>query len=186
MIWRVCNLLMSVFFSLAAYVQINDPDAAVWMVGYSIPAGLCFLVCCRPQITGQRVKVLLKSTSDGISLHRIFTVMYLIICAEWLLWRRLADLHVLVSSSFGLILAWKVYQEGITDIFQQEEGRESCGLLLTAFWLLLSRRSGRSAVGVMRVCTAAGITAFPFVTWSYYYLHSELRRHWPEHCTTAV
>lgn len=59
-IWRVCNLFMSVFFSLATYVQvnvtvrfeyteckyikrsfyaylfvylqINDPDAALWMV----------------------------------------------------------------------------------------------------------------------------------------------------------
>ncbi|XP_048066264.1 uncharacterized protein LOC125280001 isoform X2 [Megalobrama amblycephala] len=51
-IWRVCNLFMSVFFSLATYAQINDPDAALWMVGYAVPAGLCFLICCEQQITG--------------------------------------------------------------------------------------------------------------------------------------
>ncbi|XP_058627736.1 transmembrane protein 220 isoform X2 [Onychostoma macrolepis] len=135
-IWRVCNLFMSVFFSLATYVQINDPDAALWMVGYAIPAGLCFLLCCQPQIT------------------------------ESLLWRRMADLHVLVASTFGVILGWKLYKEGITDIFQQEEGR--------------------SSVGSVRVCTAVGITVFPFITWIYYYMNTELRKYWPEHCTTAL
>ncbi|XP_058624250.1 transmembrane protein 220 isoform X1 [Onychostoma macrolepis] len=155
-IWRVCNLFMSVFFSLATYVQINDPDAALWMVGYAIPAGLCFLLCCQPQIT------------------------------ESLLWRRMADLHVLVASTFGVILGWKLYKEGITDIFQQEEGRECCGLMLMVFWLLLCRHSGRSSVGSVRVCTAVGITVFPFITWIYYYMNTELRKYWPEHCTTAL
>jgi len=42
---------------------------------------------------------------------------------ESLLWRRIADLHVLISSTFGAILGWKLCKEGITDIFQQEEGR---------------------------------------------------------------
>ncbi|XP_016112460.1 transmembrane protein 220 isoform X1 [Sinocyclocheilus grahami] len=155
-IWRVCNLCMSVFFSLATYVQINDPDAVLWMAGYAVPAGLCFLLCCQPQIT------------------------------ESLLWRRMADLHVLVASAFGVILGWKLYKEGITDIFQQEEGRECSGLLLTVFWLLLCRRSGRSSVGSVRICTAVGITVFPFITWIYYYMNTELRKHWPEHCTTAL
>ncbi|KAI2667020.1 hypothetical protein H4Q32_029359 [Labeo rohita] len=25
-------------------------------VGYAIPSGLCFLLCCQPQITGKKVK----------------------------------------------------------------------------------------------------------------------------------
>ncbi|KTF85626.1 hypothetical protein cypCar_00024244 [Cyprinus carpio] len=155
-IWRVCNLCMSVFFSLATYVQINDPDAVLWMAGYAVPAGLCFLLCCQPQIT------------------------------ESLFWRRIADLHVLVASTFGVILGWKLYKEGITDIFQQEEGRECSGLMLTVFWLLLCRHSGRGSVGSVRICTAVGITVFPFITWIYYYMNTELRKHWPEHCTTAL
>uniref|UniRef100_A0A671KF98 Uncharacterized protein n=1 Tax=Sinocyclocheilus anshuiensis TaxID=1608454 RepID=A0A671KF98_9TELE len=78
----------------------------------------------------------------------------------------MADMHVLVASSFGVILGWKLYKEGITDIFQQEEGR--------------------SSVGSVRICTAVGITVFPFITWIYYYMNTELRKHWPEHCTTAL
>ncbi|XP_051569501.1 transmembrane protein 220 [Myxocyprinus asiaticus] len=155
-IWRVCNLFMSVFFSLASYVQINDPDAVLWMVAYAIPAGLCFLICCQQQIT------------------------------ETLFWRRTADLYVLVSTTFVFILGWNLYKVGITDIFQQEEGRECSGLLLTVFWLLLCRHSGRSAVGSFRLCTAVGVTVFPFITWIYYYMNTEMRKDWPEHCTTAL
>ncbi|KAA0706244.1 GTPase 1 Interferon-induced very large [Triplophysa tibetana] len=82
-VWRVCNLFMSLFFALASYVQI----------AYAVPAGLCFSICCQQQIT------------------------------ETLLWRRIADLHVLVASTFVFILGWNLYKEKITNIFQQEEGR---------------------------------------------------------------
>ncbi|XP_056362017.1 transmembrane protein 220 isoform X1 [Oenanthe melanoleuca] len=30
-LWRLCNLLMAAFFGLAAAVQVNDPDAGLWM-----------------------------------------------------------------------------------------------------------------------------------------------------------
>nr|XP_055051008.1 transmembrane protein 220 [Misgurnus anguillicaudatus] len=155
-VWRVCNLFMSLFFALASYVQINDPDAVLWMIAYAIPAGLCFLICCQQQIT------------------------------ETLLWRRIADLHVLVSTVFVFLLGWNLQKEKITNIFQQEEGREFSGLLLTVFWLLVCRHSGRGAVGSLRLFTAVGITVFPFITWMYYYINTELRSDWPEHCTTAI
>lgn len=155
-VWRVCNLCMSLFFALASYVQINDPDAVLWMIAYAIPAGLCFSICCKQQIT------------------------------ETLLWRRIANLHVLVASTFMFLLGLNLYKEKITNIFQQEEGREFSGLLLTVFWLLMCRHSGRGAVGSFRLFTAVGITVFPFITWMYYYINTELRSHWPEHCTTAI
>lgn len=84
------------------------------------------------------------------------------------------------------MLGWTLYKEQITDIFQQEEGREFSGLLLTVLWLLLCRHSGRSPVGVLRVCTAAAITVFPIVSWLYYYINKELRANWPSHCKTAL
>ncbi|XP_057573213.1 transmembrane protein 220 isoform X8 [Hippopotamus amphibius kiboko] len=31
-LWRACHWLMGAFFALAALVQVNDPDAEVWMV----------------------------------------------------------------------------------------------------------------------------------------------------------
>ncbi|XP_029913499.1 transmembrane protein 220 [Myripristis murdjan] len=155
-VWRVCNVFMSVFFALATYVQINDPDAGVWMVGYGVPAALCVALGLKPQVT------------------------------EFLAWRRLADLHVMISTGVIATLGWTLYQERITDVFQQEEGREFSGLALTVVWLLLCRHSGRSAVGMLRVSTAVAITAFPFVAWLYYYINKELRSNWPSHCKTAI
>ncbi|XP_034503242.1 transmembrane protein 220 isoform X2 [Ailuropoda melanoleuca] len=32
-LWRACNWLMAAFFALAALVQVNDPDAEIWMNG---------------------------------------------------------------------------------------------------------------------------------------------------------
>ncbi|KAK7879590.1 hypothetical protein WMY93_033703 [Mugilogobius chulae] len=155
-VWRICNASMALFFGLATYVQINDPDAGLWMVGYGVPSLLCALIGWWPQVT------------------------------ECKPWRRVADLHVLLSSAAVSILGWTLVKEQVTDIFQREEGREFCGLMLTVFWLLLCRHSGRSHVGVLRVSTAAAIALFPFVSWVYYYVHKELRADWPQHCKTAL
>ncbi|XP_041854395.1 transmembrane protein 220 [Melanotaenia boesemani] len=155
-IWKICNILMSLFFVLASYVQINDPDAGLWIVGYGVPAVLCAFIGLKPHVT------------------------------ETLPWRRIADLHVMISTAVISMLGWKLYTERVTDIFQQEEGREFSGLMLTAVWLLLCRHSGRAPVGVLRVFTAAAITVFPFVAWLYYYINKELRENWPSHCKTAI
>ncbi|KAM3597576.1 uncharacterized protein V6R79_006265 [Siganus canaliculatus] len=155
-IWQVCNVFMSIFFALATYVQINDPDAVLWMVGYGVPAVLCAFVGFNPRVT------------------------------ETLPWRRVADLHVMISSAIVAMLGLKLYKVRITDIFQQEEGREFSGLMLTLVWLLLCRHSGRAPVGMFRVSTAVSITVFPFVAWLYYYINKELRASWPSHCTTAI
>ncbi|KAI2667017.1 Transmembrane protein 220 [Labeo rohita] len=96
-IWRVCYLFMSVFFSLATYVQ----------VGFAIPAGLCSFA--------------LLSTTNNRDYGRIYLChnLFQSHCygGEWLI------CMCFVASTFGVILGWKLYKEGITDIFQQEEGR---------------------------------------------------------------
>ncbi|XP_027980956.1 transmembrane protein 220 isoform X1 [Eumetopias jubatus] len=51
-LWRACNWLMAAFFALAALVQVNDPDAELWMVVYMIPALLSLLVGLNPLVTG--------------------------------------------------------------------------------------------------------------------------------------
>ncbi|XP_072298788.1 transmembrane protein 220 [Eucyclogobius newberryi] len=155
-LWRIYNASMSLFFGLAAYVQINDPDAAVWMVGYGVPSLLCALIGWWPHVTE---------------------------CAPW---RRVADLHVLLSSAAVSILGWTLVKERVTDVFQREEGREFSGLLLTVFWLLLCRHSGRSPMGVCRVSAATAVALFPVVSWLYYHVHKELRVDWPSHCQDAL
>uniref|UniRef100_A0A3Q3VRJ9 Transmembrane protein 220 n=1 Tax=Mola mola TaxID=94237 RepID=A0A3Q3VRJ9_MOLML len=155
-IWQACNLSMSFFFALATYVQINDPDAALWMVGYGVPAVLCVFIGLRPHVT------------------------------ETLPWRHLADLHVMLSSAVVAMLGWRLDKERLAGIFQQEEGREFSGLMLTVVWLLLCRHSGGAPLGTLRVSTAVAITAFPFAAWLYYHVHKELRASWPLHCKTAI
>ncbi|TWW70435.1 Transmembrane protein 220 [Takifugu flavidus] len=98
-IWRLCNFCMSVFFSLATYVQINDPDAGLWMVGYGVPAVLAGLVGLNPHVT------------------------------ETLPWRRLSDLHVTLSAAVAAMLAWRLDKERLSEMFHQEEGRAPVGLL---------------------------------------------------------
>uniref|UniRef100_A0A2K5EVR5 Transmembrane protein 220 n=1 Tax=Aotus nancymaae TaxID=37293 RepID=A0A2K5EVR5_AOTNA len=61
-LWRACNGLMAAFFALAAFVQVNDPDAELWVVVYTIPAVLTLLVGLNPQVTGN---VIWKSVSGG-------------------------------------------------------------------------------------------------------------------------
>ncbi|XP_038573085.1 transmembrane protein 220-like [Micropterus salmoides] len=122
------HVSMSLFFALATYVQINDPDAGLWMVGYSVPTVLCAVIGWKPHVT------------------------------ETLTWRRVADLHVMISSAVVAMLAWSLNKERITEILQQEEGREFSGLTLTVVWLLLCRHSGRAPVGTLRVSTAVAIT----------------------------
>lgn len=156
LIWRGCNVLMSMFFALAAYVQINDPDAGLWMVGYGVPAVLCACIGLNPLVT------------------------------ETLAWRRVADLHVMISGAFLAMLGCSIDRERLADILHQEEGREFFGLLLTTFWLLLSRHSGRSPVGKLRVSIAVAISLFPLVAWLYFHFNEELRMSWPSHCKTAI
>ncbi|XP_024289368.1 transmembrane protein 220 [Oncorhynchus tshawytscha] len=154
-IWRVCNVCMSLFFALASYVQINDPDAVLWMVAYAIPANLCLLIAIKPHVT------------------------------ETLLWRRIAKLHMLISTAVVSMMGWTLYKEHITNIFQQEEGREFSGLMLILVWLLLCQHSG-SSIGALRLSVAVAITIFPFVAWLYYYINKELRTSWPPHCKAAL
>ncbi|KAK1163832.1 transmembrane protein 220-like [Acipenser oxyrinchus oxyrinchus] len=155
-LWRSCNLCMSVFFALAAYVQINDPDAAIWMAAYAIPAGLCFWVSLKPMIT------------------------------ETLIWRKLCDLHMFLCATVAVILGWSLYNSTTKNIIHEEEGRECFGLVLIAVWLLLCRHSEKSGVGGLRLLTAVAVTIFPFVAWLYYYINKELRSSWPLHCKTAL
>ncbi|XP_072259396.1 transmembrane protein 220 isoform X3 [Pyxicephalus adspersus] len=58
-LWRVCNLLMSAFFSLAAFVQVI----------YVIPASLILLLSIKPDITGH---VIWKTLSD---LHSVLCLL---------------------------------------------------------------------------------------------------------------
>ncbi|XP_034360723.1 transmembrane protein 220 isoform X2 [Arvicanthis niloticus] len=69
-LWRACNTLMAAFFGLAAVVQVNDPDAELWVVVYMIPAVLALLVGFNPLVTGN---LIWKSMS---TVHMLFCTLW--------------------------------------------------------------------------------------------------------------
>uniref|UniRef100_A0A4W3HIA5 Transmembrane protein 220 n=1 Tax=Callorhinchus milii TaxID=7868 RepID=A0A4W3HIA5_CALMI len=113
LLWRLCALCMSAFFSLAAGVQINDPDAGMWIIAYLIPAGLAFLVSVNPSIT------------------------------ENFMWKSLSEMHLLMCSAVAVLCGWSLYHNAKNSLFHEEEGRELLGLVLIVFWILLCRQSGK-------------------------------------------
>ncbi|XP_077110756.1 transmembrane protein 220 isoform X2 [Ranitomeya variabilis] len=67
-LWRLCNLIMASFLTLAAYVQVNDPDAEIWIVIYVIPAALIFLLSINPDITGHIIWRTLSALHGAVCL----------------------------------------------------------------------------------------------------------------------
>ncbi|KAL4658256.1 transmembrane protein 220 isoform X1 [Arapaima gigas] len=153
---QVSQKLFTLEAASPTYVQINDPDAALWMVGYIVPAASCLLISIKPNST------------------------------DTMLWKRLADVYVLVSAGVATVLGWTLLRMQTKNILQQEEGREFAGLMLTVIWLLLCRMSGRYGGGAIHLFTAISITLFPFISWLYYHLNKDLRSTWPSHCKTAL
>ncbi|XP_021270617.1 transmembrane protein 220 isoform X3 [Numida meleagris] len=72
LLWRLCNLLMAAFFGLAAAVQVNDPDAGLWVVVYLVPAALTLLVVLNPVVTA----LLPRSCIPGKGRHQLFLQAY--------------------------------------------------------------------------------------------------------------
>lgn len=73
-----------------------------------------------------------KTTPLSLSAH------FFVLPAETLPWRRVADLHVMLSGAFVAMLVWRLERERLTELFQQEEGRYTV-LLFTPLCLYVLR-----------------------------------------------
>ncbi|CAM5097403.1 transmembrane protein 220 [Chelonia mydas] len=155
-LWRLCNLLMAAFFGLAAAVQINDPDAGLWIVVYIVPAVLTLLVGLNPSIT------------DNV------------------IWRSLSDLHSAACLVGTVALGCSLFAYAKSNILHEEEGRELFGLVIITIWMNLCRNSAKNPLGGIRLMVAISLSLFPFVTWLYIYMNSEMRSSWPTHCKTVI
>ncbi|XP_014818169.1 PREDICTED: transmembrane protein 220 [Calidris pugnax] len=155
-LWRLCNLLMAAFFGLAAAVQVNDPDAALWTVVYLVPAALTLLVSIKPSITDNSV------------------------------WKSLCDLHSAGCIVGTIALACSLFAYAQGNILQEEEGRELFGLVIITIWMSLCRSSAKSPLGGVRLIAAVVVTLCPFVSWLYIYVNKEMRASWPTHCKTVI
>ncbi|XP_044531113.1 LOW QUALITY PROTEIN: transmembrane protein 220 [Gracilinanus agilis] len=156
-LWRSCNFVMATFFSLATYVQINDPDAELWMVIYMIPAILTLLVGLNPLTTGN------------------FT------------WKSLAKLHLFLCTLGTINLGFYLFLHMDRNILHEEEGRELFGLGIIIIWLSLCHISTKNPIGRrVQLVVAITISLCLFITWVYIYVNKELRSTWPTHCKTVI
>ncbi|XP_027706009.1 transmembrane protein 220 [Vombatus ursinus] len=156
-LWRSCNLLMAAFFALAAYVQINDPDAELWMVIYMIPAILTLLVGLNPLITGNFI------------------------------WKNLTKLHLFLCALGTVKLGFYLFLHTERNILHEEEGRELFGLGIIIVWLSLCHISTKNPVGRrVLLVVAMAISLCPFITWFYIYINKDMRNTWPTHCKTVI
>ncbi|XP_052544151.1 transmembrane protein 220 isoform X1 [Tympanuchus pallidicinctus] len=154
--WRLCNLLMAAFFGLAAVVQVNDPDAGLWVVVYLVPAALTLFVVLNPLVT------------------------------ENFFWRSLCDLHSAGCIIGAISLAYSLFAYTQGNILHEEEGRELFGLVIITTWMSLCRSSAKNPLGGIHLTAAILVALFPFISWLYIYVNKEMRESWPEHCKTVI
>ncbi|XP_012868873.1 PREDICTED: transmembrane protein 220 isoform X2 [Dipodomys ordii] len=83
-LWRACNALMAAFFALAAFVQVNDPDAELWVVVYMIPAVLTLLVGLNPLVTGLAYHLLLHTQQNILHEEEGRELSGLVIITAWM------------------------------------------------------------------------------------------------------
>ncbi|XP_077825724.1 transmembrane protein 220 isoform X3 [Macaca mulatta] len=129
-LWRACNGLMAAFFAMAAFVQVNDPDAELWVVVYTIPAVLTLLVGLNPQVTGN------------------------------VIWKSISAIHILFCMVWAVGLAYYLLRHTQQNILHEEEGshfqnlkctpfyRELCGLVIITAWIILCRSSSKRSRSV--------------------------------------
>ncbi|XP_053426071.1 transmembrane protein 220 isoform X2 [Nycticebus coucang] len=156
-LWRTCNWLMAAFFALAAFVQVNDPDAELWVVMYTIPAVLTLLVGFNPLVTGN------------------------------IIWKSISAIHIFFCVVWAVGLAYHLLLHTQQHILHEEEGRELSGLVIITAWMSLCHSSSKNpAGGRIQLVIATVITLFPFVSWVYIYINKDIRSSWPTHCKTVI
>ncbi|XP_076726512.1 transmembrane protein 220 isoform X2 [Callospermophilus lateralis] len=110
-LWRACNWLMAAFFALAALVQVNDPDAELWVVVYAVPAVLTLLVGVNPLVTGHFI------------------------------WKSVSAVHMSFCLVWAAGLAYHFLLHTQHNILHEEEGRELSGLVIITAWMSLCHSS---------------------------------------------
>ncbi|XP_040099290.1 transmembrane protein 220 isoform X1 [Oryx dammah] len=156
-LWRACNWLMGAFFALAAFVQVNDPDAELWVVVYTIPATLTLLVGLNPLVTGNFI------------------------------WKSVSAIHICLCVLWAISLAYNLLLHKKQNLLHEEEGRELFGLVIITAWLGLCHSSSKApGGGRIQLAIATTVALLPFISWVYIYINKEMRSSWPAHCKTVI
>ncbi|XP_012932260.2 transmembrane protein 220 isoform X2 [Heterocephalus glaber] len=179
-LWRACNALMAAFFVLAAVVQVNDPDAELWVVVYMIPAVLTLLVGLNPLVTDYLTNARQKvATSPFMALRDSTNCSFI--------WKSVSAIHTLFCLVWAAGLAYSLLLHAQHNIVHEEEGRELSGLVIITAWTSLCHKSSKNPVGGrIQLLLATAIALFPFISWVYIYINKDMRSSWPTHCKTVI
>ncbi|XP_064618938.1 transmembrane protein 220-like [Lineus longissimus] len=121
-IWRSINFIMVVFFLLAAFVNVNDPDWILWVPIYLVPAVFSISIVISPTLPDNEV------------------------------WRMSCVLCLALNIAHAIylsVLVLEVLSGRIENPIQHEEGRELAGTVIIIIWLSLCAFTslGRSKPG---------------------------------------
>ncbi|XP_071796708.1 transmembrane protein 220-like [Asterias amurensis] len=115
-LWSGINAVMAVFFALAAFVQLNDPDPYLWIPVYMIPSFLCSSIVW---------------SSDAV---------------DSMCWHVTATVHMCLCAVGIAVLTFQTRQQMKNEMINPlalEEGRELFGLLIALMWILICKFSSR-------------------------------------------
>lgn len=155
-LWRVINSVAALYFAVAAYVQLNDPDPVVWVPLYAVPSLLCVAVVVRPD------------TTMSVS------------------WNTLSLVHMAVCAVGALYIGLIGFRKGSLSPLKAEEGREFAGLLLVVLWLLVCTVRSRVSLPAGSLPTinllVALLAFLPATAWLYWHFREQYHWQLPEHC----
>ncbi|XP_058139455.1 transmembrane protein 220 isoform X1 [Dasypus novemcinctus] len=184
-LWRACSFLMAAFFALAAVVQVNDPDAEVWVVSasaYKMAAAALNISSSDKSIHNRKDKVV----------YMIPAVLTLLVGLNPLvtgnfIWKSVSAIHTFFCIVWAVGLGYYLLLHTQQNILHEEEGRELFGLVIITAWMSLCHSSSKSPVGGrIQLAIAIIISLCPFISWIYIYINKEMRSTWPTHCKTVI
>ncbi|ESP04033.1 hypothetical protein LOTGIDRAFT_230291 [Lottia gigantea] len=113
-VWKLINMIMSVFFLLAAVANVNDYDWYIWVPIYSIPAFFSIFLVLKP--------ALINNSVYNISVSTVL-VMY----SGYFIYLIVVFLQTIQNS------------KAVNNPLIHEEGRETVGMFIILLWLVISR-----------------------------------------------
>ncbi|XP_061274204.1 transmembrane protein 220-like [Bos javanicus] len=116
-LWRACAWIVGAFFTLAVFVQVNYPDAELWVVVYTIPATLTLRVGLNPLVTGNFI------------------------------WKSVSAIHIFLCVLWAISLAYNLLLHKKQNLLHEEEGRKLFGPVIITAWLGLCHSSSKAPGG---------------------------------------
>nr|XP_014337471.1 PREDICTED: LOW QUALITY PROTEIN: transmembrane protein 220 [Bos mutus] len=156
-LWPTCAGLVGTFFALAVFVQVNDPDAELWVVVYTIPATLTLRVGLNPLVTGNFI------------------------------WKSVSAIHIFLCVLWAISLAYNLLLHKKQNLLHEEEGRKLFGPVIITAWLGLCHSSSKApGGGTVQLANATTVALLPFISYVYIYTQKEMCSPWPTHCKTVI